>query len=363
MNIKLVDIVKVFKNGKCAINNLNLNIKDGEFIALLGPSGCGKTTTLMLVSGLYKPTKGKIYFGDKLINDFEPKDRNIGMVFQSYALYPHFTVYENIAFPLKQKKVPKGEIDQRVKRVAKLVRIDELLDRKPSRLSGGQQQRVSMARALVKNPGVLLLDEPMSNLDTRLKIEVREEIRRLQKQLNVTSIIVTHDQEEAMAIADRIAILDKGKIQQFAAPHELFSRPKNIFVANFMGNPPMNFLNGKLFIDNDGRWIVNDSFKYKIPEEIKLSKKYNKKNVILGVRPHQLKLDKSGKNSIKADIVFIEYLGREGLIKTTVGDQLVRVIVSTEEIKEIKGNDSVFLEPETKGIQIFLEETGENIVS
>lgn len=240
--IRVENIRKEFGKDAVALDDINLQIEDSAFIALLGPSGCGKSTTLNCIAGLLEPTSGHIYFDDKDVTDLPPKDRNIGMVFQSYALYPHMKVIDNIAFSLKQRGMKKEERHQKAREVAKMLQIEQYLERKPSELSGGQQQRVSMARALVKDPKILLLDEPMSNLDARLKIEIRDEIRRIQRKTKVTAILVTHDQEEAMSMADKIAILDKGKIQQFDEPQVLYNHPRNLFVAHFMGNPPMNFI-------------------------------------------------------------------------------------------------------------------------
>lgn len=359
MSIALQQITKRFDNGVVALDGINLEIEKGEFIALLGPSGCGKSTTLMMLAGLYTPTQGEIFFGEKLVNDLEPKDRNIGMVFQSYALYPHMSILDNIAFPLKQQKVPRKERYDRAKDIAKVVHIEELLKRKPNQLSGGQQQRVAMARAIVKNPDVLLLDEPMSNLDTRLKIEVREEIRRIQKELNLTAIIVTHDQEEAMATADRIALLDEGRIQQFGTPDELFNNPKNMFVAHFMGNPPMNFLQGKLARELDQNWLIGDTFKYALPNAIEIEDVHIGKDVTLGFRPYQVQLN-AGKTGIPAEVIFIEYLGREVLIQTKVNGDIIRILTEpgkiSNDIKEIS------IAPTAEGIQLFINETGENIL-
>lgn len=360
MSIKLNNITKRFENGVLAIDGIDIKINKGEFIALLGPSGCGKSTTLMMLAGLYVPTTGEIRFGDKLVNNLEPKDRNIGMVFQSYALYPHMTIKDNIAFPLKQQKVPKKERYERAREIAKIVKIEDLLDRKPNQLSGGQQQRVAMARAIVKNPDVLLLDEPMSNLDTRLKIEVREEIRRIQKKLNLTAIIVTHDQEEAMATADRIALLDNGRIQQFGTPDELFNNPKNMFVAHFMGNPPMNFLHGKLVSEVGKNWLVSECFKYELPSEIKIDSQHLGKDATMGVRPYQLEIVKGTDNSIEAEVIFIEYLGREVLIQTKVGEDILRILTEPQFID--KSQEKIYIAPKASGIQLFINETGENIL-
>lgn len=229
--IRIEGIRKEFGKNVVALDNINLKIENSEFIALLGPSGCGKSTTLNCIAGLLEPSSGKIYFDDEDVTARQPKDRNIGMVFQSYALYPHMKVIDNIAFSLKQKGMKKEERHNKAREIAKMLQIEQYLERKPSELSGGQQQRVSMARALVKNPKILLLDEPMSNLDARLKIEIRDELRRIQRETKITAILVTHDQEEAMSMADKIAILDKGSIQQFDTPKMLYHHPKNLFVA------------------------------------------------------------------------------------------------------------------------------------
>ncbi|HDJ83484.1 MAG TPA: ABC transporter ATP-binding protein, partial [Desulfurococcaceae archaeon] len=257
VSVRLENLTKCFGR-VIAVNNLNLEIKDGEFVALLGPSGCGKTTTLLMIAGIYKPTKGYIYFDDVIVNDLPPKDRNIGMVFQSYALYPHMRVFDNIAFPLKLQKLPKEEIKKRVLETAKLLRIEDLLNRKPAQLSGGQQQRVALARALAKQPNLFLMDEPLSNLDAKLRVIMRAELKRLQKSLGITTIYVTHDQVEAMTMADRIAVLNKGELQQYSTAEELYSKPSNLFVAGFIGSPPMNFIECTL-VERDNKYYLDAS--------------------------------------------------------------------------------------------------------
>ena len=227
-----------------AVRDLSLSIRDGEFVALLGPSGCGKTTILLLLAGLYRPSRGQIAFDGVTVNDLPPKARNVGLVFQSYALYPHMSVSNNIAFPLKLSRVTNAEIRERVSTVAARVRIADLLDRKPGQLSGGQQQRVALCRALVKEPQLLLLDEPLSNLDARLRVETRGEIKRLQREFRITTILVTHDQVEAMSMADRVAVLENGSLRQYGTPDELYRRPGNLSVASFIGDPPMNLVEG-----------------------------------------------------------------------------------------------------------------------
>ena len=326
--IRIENLRMEFEKGTVALDNLNLEIKDGEFVALLGPSGCGKSTTLNCMAGLLDPTAGKIYFDDEDVTAKAPKDRNIGMCFQSYALYPHMSVLDNIAFPLKQKGVSKDERHEKARKIAEKLQISHLLERKPTQLSGGQQQRVAMCRALVKEPKVLLLDEPMSNLDARLKIEIREVIKNIQTELGVTSVIVTHDQEEAMAIADKIAILSEGKIQQFDTPDRLYNYPANRFVANFMGNPPMNFIDAVVLVkDGNAALKVGESV---LTVSAELSKKlipYADKAVVIGVRSHQVEVAESGENAMPMVITMVENLGKELLVNGEVNGNHVRLSV------------------------------------
>ncbi len=322
VEVRLENLTKIF--GKVvAVDNLNLRIKDGEFVALLGPSGCGKTTTLLMIAGIYKPTKGYIYFDNDVVNDIPPKDRNIGMVFQSYALYPHMSVYDNIAFPLKLKKVPKHEIEKRVREVAKLLRIEELLSRKPAQLSGGQQQRVALARALAKEPQLFLMDEPLSNLDAKLRVYMRAELKRMQKELGITTIYVTHDQVEAMTMADRIAVLNLGKLQQYGTPDELYFKPSNVFVAGFIGSPPMNFVDASI-VERDGELYVDaGELKIKLPEDIAnvLREQGIKGEVIFGVRPEDIKV---GEGEYKGTVYVTEPLGRDVLVHVKINDTILR---------------------------------------
>jgi inositol-phosphate transport system ATP-binding protein len=319
MKIELKSICKSFNTKINTINNMNLTIEDGEFVALLGPSGCGKSTTMLMVAGIYKPNRGELYFNDQIMNDLEPKDRNIGMVFQSYALYPHMNVLDNIAFPLKQQKVAKEERNERAKQAAEMVQLGHLLDRKPSQLSGGQQQRVALARAIVKKPRVLLLDEPLSNLDARLKIEMREEISRIQKELGITTILVTHDQEEAMTMADRIAVMKEGQIIQYSTPMELYKQPKDYFVAQFIGTPPMNFLKGKL--SNNQLHLSNMiiDLDYEL-----LGFNGGEIDVTIGIRPHDLKIGNNSGIGIKGTVSLIEPIGHSQMVNLKVGKEQVR---------------------------------------
>ncbi len=311
MEIKLDNFCKEF-DGVQVIKDMNLTIKSGEMIALLGPSGCGKTTTLFSICGIHQINGGRILFGGKDVTNIEAKDRNIGIVFQSYALYPHMTVFENIAFPLKVRKYSKENIQEEVLKLAKLVKIDNLLDRRPYQLSGGQQQRVALSRALVHKPQILLLDEPLANLDATLRLEMRVEIRRIQKELGVTAILVTHDQVEAMSMCDRIALMKDGEICQVAEPIEMYKHPKNEFIASFLGNPPISIIKGKYSEGN----FIGEGLDFKVKRSIIAS---NGDNIKVGIRPEHIDISNSG--DINGKIIFIENQGRETLydIKTKEG--------------------------------------------
>jgi multiple sugar transport system ATP-binding protein len=249
--VLLENVTKIFDGEVTAVSNFNLEVADGEFMVIVGPSGCGKTTTLRMIAGLEKITSGNIYIGNTLVNDVRPKERDVAMVFQNYALYPHMTAYQNMAFPLKMREFPKAEIKKRIKESAKLLGIERFLNRKPKALSGGQRQRVAVGRAIVRNPKAFLFDEPLSNLDARLRLTTRAELKDLHRKLQTTTIYVTHDQAEAMSLGDRICVMYDGKIQQIAGPVEVYERPVNKFVAGFLGTPPMNFFTGCLKSQND----------------------------------------------------------------------------------------------------------------
>jgi multiple sugar transport system ATP-binding protein len=272
-----------------AVNDLNIEIADKEFLVLVGPSGCGKTTALRCLAGLEEVTEGRILIGDRVVNDVAPKDRDIAMVFQSYALYPHMSVYDNMAFGLKLRKTPKEEIKRRVQVSAEMLGIENLLDRKPRQLSGGQRQRVAVGRAIVREPKVFLFDEPLSNLDAKLRVETRANISKLHVQLATTFIYVTHDQVEAMTMASRIAVINKGILQQIDTPQHLYDFPDNLFVAGFIGSPAMNFFNGKL-VKGDGKLFVDgESFKVEVPEsKVKTYMPYEGKAIIMGIRPEDI---------------------------------------------------------------------------
>ena len=365
--IRIENLRKEYDAKTIALDDIDLVFEDSTFVALLGPSGCGKTTTLNCIAGLLEPTSGKIFFGDKDVTQLQPKDRNIGMVFQSYALYPHLKVIDNIAFPLKQKGMKKAERYEKARKIAEMLQIEYLLDRKPTQLSGGQQQRVSMARALVKEPDVLLLDEPMSNLDARLKIEIRDEIRRVQQETGITSIIVTHDQEEAMAIADKIAILDNGRIQQYDTPEHLYHYPANLFVAKFMGNPPMNFIDAAL--SADGTRVEGAGFSLPLEQHMAQGgKKFAGHAVKVGVRSHLMAVHtEKVPQSMEMRLQIAENLGKEILISGMVGDSFVRVTVpenhdTFEQYKAISRSEKPFVYLTMTGVyNIFDTESGVNI--
>ncbi len=300
-----------------AVRDLSLEVEPGELVAFLGPSGCGKTTTLLMIAGIYRPTAGHVYFGDRRVDPLHPKDRDVGMVFQSYALYPHLNLFENIAFPLRLKRVPGEEVRRRVRSTAELLGIGGILERKPAQVSGGQQQRAALARALVKEPRVLLLDEPLSNLDAQIRLSARAEIRRLQRELGVTAILVTHDQAEAMAMADRVAVFSMGELQQYAPPEELYHRPKNTFVAGFVGSPPMNLIEGE---------FTGDGFRagdLKIPlQGAPIGRGW------LGVRPEHLKL---GEEGFPARVLVVEPLGREAIAIVELAGLRLQLLLPEEE--------------------------------
>lgn len=313
MEIVLENFSKFF--GKVqAIEDMTLTIRDGEMLALLGPSGCGKTTTLFAICGIHKVSRGRILFNGQDICDVPIQRREVGVVFQSYALYPHLSVYENIAFPLRIRKDPPRKIDAQVRRYADLVHIAALLDRRPGQLSGGQQQRVALARALVREPGVLLLDEPLANLDAKLRLEMRSEIRRIQQETGITAILVTHDQVEAMSMCDRIAIMRAGAIQQVASPMDMYHNPANHFVAGFLGNPPISFLRGEV---RDGRFH-RPAAGIDLPLPPMRRPPADGTTIELGIRPEYLQPD--APEAVSGTISFVEAQGREALFDLTLAD-------------------------------------------
>jgi len=290
-SVSLQHIYKIYTGGVTAVSDFTLDIEDKEFVVLVGPSGCGKSTTLRMVAGLEEISEGELYIGDKLVNDVAPKDRDIAMVFQNYALYPHMTVYDNMAFGLKLRKTPKPEIDRRVKAAAQILDIEHLLNRKPKALSGGQRQRVALGRAIVREPKVFLMDEPLSNLDAKLRVQMRTEITKLHKRLEATFIYVTHDQTEAMTMGSRIVVMKDGFVQQVDTPQNLYDYPANLFVAGFIGSPQMNFFNVKLSKENGNVYASFGNNKILVPEAVTkkfVDPAYFEKEVILGIRPENI---------------------------------------------------------------------------
>jgi len=359
-NVILRNFSKQFKE-VLAVDDINIEIKDKEFAVLVGPSGCGKTTTLRAIAGLEEATTGEIYIGDKLVNDVQPKDRDIAMVFQNYALYPHMDVYNNMAFGLKLRKFPKKEIDQRVKEAAEILGIENLLKRKPKELSGGQRQRVAVGRAIVRKPKVFLFDEPLSNLDAKLRVAMRAEISKLHRRLGATIIYVTHDQVEAMTMANRIFIMNDGRIQQSGAPLEVYKQPTNKFVAGFIGSPAMNFIDSKIVKEDGDYFIDAESFKLKVPEPFysKISD-YSGKEIIFGARPEDLH-DKQfasniiPSNVIKAKVDVVEPLGADILIYLACGKHSLIGKMDTRTQVEVEQSMEIVVDMEK--IHIFNPET------
>lgn len=360
--ITLKNVVKTYPGGVKVVPDLNLEIKDKEFIILVGPSGCGKSTTLRMIAGLEEVTDGELYIGDKLMNNVAPKDRDIAMVFQSYALYPHMTVYKNMAFGLLQRKVPKDEIDKAVRHAAKILDLEDYLNRKPKALSGGQRQRVALGRAMVRSPEVFLLDEPLSNLDAKLRTEMRSQISKLHRELQTTFVYVTHDQTEAMTMADRIVVMKDGIIQQVDTPENLYAYPQNLFVAGFIGSPEMNMINGVIGKkDGDYYFHYGDS-SLKIPrEKTGELEACIGKDVVLGVRPEDMHSD-GDFNALPDDTVITcrvelsEMLGAETNLYVDIQDRMMIAKFPTGRM-EAKPGDTVKLAINTDKIHLFDKET------
>jgi ABC-type sugar transport system ATPase subunit len=329
-SLKINNLTRKYGNVN-ALDNFSLEVNSGEFMVLLGPSGCGKTTVVRCIAGLAKPNTGQIYIGDQLVNQLAPKDRDVAMVFQNYALYPHMNVYENIAFPLKMRKVSKQEIKDKVRNIAQLLGIENFLNRKPKELSGGQMQRVALGRALVREPKIFLMDEPLSNLDAKLRTYMRTEIKKLQRKIGITTLYITHDQIEAMSMADKIAVMNSGLVQQIGTAEQIYNKPANIFVADFVGSPSMNFLNCKVTENDDYniKGLELNSTCLVFPINKLPFKLYSKKNIVIGIRPRDiLFLDNEDFNGIKikGKISFTELLGDNSLAEIKIGiDNSVKV--------------------------------------
>lgn len=344
-----------------AVKGIDLEIKDKEFLVLVGPSGCGKSTTLRMVAGLEEISDGTVEIGDTVVNDIPPKDRDIAMVFQNYALYPHMDVYNNMAFGLKLRKFPKTEIDRRVKETARILGIENLLDRKPKQLSGGQRQRVALGRAIVREPKVFLMDEPLSNLDAKLRVQMRAELSKLHDRLQTTIIYVTHDQTEAMTMGDRIVVLKDGIIQQVDDPLTLYNKPSNMFVAGFIGSPAMNFFNAKLIKEGESYFVDGGAFKIKVPQnraqEFPKVKQYEGKEVVVGIRPEDISdaavsdFTVTSDNSLTAQVEVVEPMGAEIYLYLNV-DQY-SVIARVDAGSKAKVGDTIKVAINTAKMHLF----------
>lgn len=349
--IQIEKLKKVYSNGYEALKSINLEINEGELVCLLGPSGCGKTTILNLLAGLLDPSDGDIKFGGESVVGKHPKDRGIGLVFQNYALYPHMTVLENVMFPLTvgKNKKPKSEAIEIAKKYMAITSIEELADKKPGEMSGGQQQRVAITRALVQNPRILLLDEPLSNLDARLRLKIREEIRRLVKEIGITTIFVTHDQEEALSISDRIVLMNEGIVQQFDIPQNLYLEPTNLFVAKFMGNPIINLVDMK----KDGDRLVSKDFSIDLEllNKDRFKGELTEENYIVGIRPEYFELSENP--LFKVEVESVELIGKDCIINFNVNDTNAKSI--TDISKKISEGDHIGLDIDYNGIYLFQE--------
>ena len=345
--LELQNITKVYPNGTKAVNETSLNVEKGEFVVFVGPSGCGKSTLLRMIAGLEDITAGEIVLDGSIINTIDPSERDVAMVFQNYALYPHMTVYNNMAYGLKNRGISKQEIKDKVNEVAKLLEIDPYLSRKPSMLSGGQRQRVAMGRAIVRNPKIFLFDEPLSNLDAKLRNQMRLEIKKLQRQMGVTSIFVTHDQTEAMTLGDRIVVINNGIVEQVGTPKDIYSKPNTKFVAEFIGSPQMNIFNCK--IDNGIAKIDNNS--------INLNKSINVDDASIGIRPDDIQISDSGSITCKANLV--EYLGSDMIIYSSIGDQEFSCKLSSK--IDLKAGDEFKFDIQPSLVHIFDNSSGKRL--
>ena len=362
-SLSLKNICKVYPNGFEAVKDFNLEVEDKEFIIFVGPSGCGKSTTLRMIAGLEEISSGELYIDGKLVNDVEPKDRDIAMVFQNYALYPHMTVFDNMAFGLKLRKVPKDEIKRKVEEAAKILDLEKLLDRKPKALSGGQRQRVAMGRAIVRNPKVFLMDEPLSNLDAKLRVQMRSEISALHHRLGATIIYVTHDQTEAMTLGTRIVVLKDGVIMQVDSPQKLYNEPDNLFVAGFIGSPQMNFVDAKCTIEGEKVSLTFGNTTVVLPPakaKKLIEGNYNGKTVVMGVRPEdiddsQITIETFKDSIIETDVTGYELLGSEVLLYfETAGAQMTAKVDSRTPARL---GDHIKLAIDPEKVHVFDKET------
>lgn len=362
--VKLEGVRKVYDNGHVAVHGVDLEVSDGEFVVLVGPSGCGKSTTLRMVAGLETITSGRLTIGGRMVNDVSPRDRDIAMVFQSYALYPHMTVAENMGFSLKLQGRPKAELERRVREAAAMLDLEPVLDRLPRQLSGGQRQRVAIGRAVVREPAVFLFDEPLSNLDARLRVQTRREIARLQRGLGATVIYVTHDQVEAMTMGDRIVVLDAGHVRQVASPTELYERPRNIFVATFIGSPAMNLLPGAIAADESGPLFVAEGGgpAFSLSRDLPAGTVTSGAKVVVGLRPEHLRLAEGGEGvgpAIELELDAVEPLGNEALLHGRSGAHEITARVAPG--VGARAGEVVKLAVEVERLHLFEPESGERL--
>ncbi len=367
-NVRLKEITKRFDQ-TVAVKKVSLEIFDREFVVLVGPSGCGKTTTLRMIAGLETVSEGEIYINDRLVNQLPPKDRNIAMVFQSYALYPHMKVFDNMAFGLKMRKVPKKQIKQKVQKTAEILGIEDLLERKPKQLSGGQKQRVALGRAIVRDPEVFLFDEPLSNLDARFRAQMRTELKKIHDSLKTTIVYVTHDQVEAMTMGDRIVVMKEGVVQQVGPPLTLYNKPFNLFVAGFIGSPAMNLIPCRLFEENSCLYLDTGGFQIPLPNSMVPNlKSTERKDLIFGIRPediyekgaeHDISLGTPG---IHAEVIVVEPLGREMALNVSIGKNSMTALLSAD--TEVKPHQDINLILNLEKVHLFrnAEEGGEAII-
>jgi sn-glycerol 3-phosphate transport system ATP-binding protein len=345
--LELKNITKIYPNGTKAVDETSLNVEDGEFVVFVGPSGCGKSTLLRMIAGLEDITGGEISLDGKIINNIDPSERDVAMVFQNYALYPHMSVYNNMAYGLKNRGISKEDIITKVNDAAKLLEIDQLLSRKPSMLSGGQRQRVAMGRAIVRNPKIFLFDEPLSNLDAKLRNQMRLEIKKLQRQMDVTSIFVTHDQTEAMTLGDRIVVINNGIVEQVGTPKDIYSKPNTKFVAEFIGSPQMNLFNCKI---ENGNAKIGDG-------HINLENSINIQDASIGVRPDDIQVNQNGKFETKANLV--EYLGSDMIIYSSIGNQDFSCKLSSK--IDVKAGDNFKFDILSPSVHIFDNTTNKRV--
>jgi multiple sugar transport system ATP-binding protein len=362
-NLNFKRIGKVYAGGIRSVSNFNLSIENEEFIIIVGPSGCGKSTVLRMIAGLEEISEGELYIDDKLVNDVEPKDRDIAMVFQNYALYPHMSIYDNMAFGLKIRKTPKKEIETRVKKAAAILGIEELLQRKPKALSGGQRQRVALGRAIVRNPKVFLMDEPLSNLDAKLRVQTRSEIVKLHKRLKTTFIYVTHDQTEAMTMGDKIVVMKEGVIQQFASPQEIYDFPINMFVAGFIGSPQMNFIEGTLVQSEQSLFFQRNENRLELDSNVceRLHEKgYTGRSVFMGVRPEEVRINDGMKeNGLSGVVEVVENMGSEKILYLNNGNENISAKVGRE--TRVEPGDSVSIGFNLSKVHFFDKESEDRI--